>query len=214
MNNENNKDSKLNNMQNLKQNFYLRLNIIRTRLVVLRNDLRTFKLGMNYLSPLMLAGLFLIVPNLSHANIFKCINKKGDVYYNDKPCPVTDKETKLKNIKDPKSKYIPKPFIEKKEVDEENKGIVVGKELQTEVESNKKKKDNNNEKQATDTTNNGNIKTKNTGEDKAKNYPVPPASFSMGNETKIPTVNELRALSGKSPLKKNERFEPSQEMEE
>jgi len=163
----------------------------------------------NYIT-LLVISIFLL-PNLSYATIYKCINKKGETYYNDKPCPVNAEETKLKNIKDPKSRYIPKPFIEKKEINGENKGIVVGKELQNDVKSNKKKKDNSDIKlQLTDTTDNAH-RIKNTGEDKSRNYPVPPASFSMENKDKIPTVNELRALSGKPPLKKNERYESSQE---
>ncbi len=35
------------------------------------------------------------------ASIFKCINSKGAVYYNDKPCPKRDKETRIKAVKDP-----------------------------------------------------------------------------------------------------------------
>ena len=33
--------------------------------------------------------------------IFKCTNIKGAVYYNDRPCPVTDKEKKMRAVKDP-----------------------------------------------------------------------------------------------------------------
>ena len=87
-------------------------------------------------------SLVLLAPSLSYATIFKCIDKKGEVYYNDKPCPINAKETKLKNIKDPKSKYIPKSFVEKKE-GLVTKGIVVGKESTKNIDSigkNKKRK--------------------------------------------------------------------------
>lgn len=43
----------------------------------------------------------------SHAEIFKCTNKNGDIYYNDKPCPVLDKEKKMNHIEDIKNGYVP-----------------------------------------------------------------------------------------------------------
>lgn len=38
-----------------------------------------------------------------HETIFKCINSKGDIYYNDRPCPTKDKEKKIKVAITPKS---------------------------------------------------------------------------------------------------------------
>lgn len=42
------------------------------------------------------------------AEIFKCTNKAGKVYYNDKPCPMNQKEKKIQASKDPVNGYIPK----------------------------------------------------------------------------------------------------------
>lgn len=39
--------------------------------------------------------------------IFKCVNKEGATYYNDKPCPKQDEQTKFKAVKDPVNGYIP-----------------------------------------------------------------------------------------------------------
>lgn len=44
----------------------------------------------------------LFVTNQAQAEIFKCVNQQGAVYYNDKPCPKKDTETQIKNTKDPK----------------------------------------------------------------------------------------------------------------
>jgi hypothetical protein len=47
--------------------------------------------------------------------MFKCVSTKGDVFYNDKPCPVTEKETLIKADKAPKNAYIPPAFVNDKE---------------------------------------------------------------------------------------------------
>jgi len=98
-----------------------------------------------YLSFFMIIG-FLLAPNLTKAAIFKCVNKKGDVYYNDKPCPENNKETKLKAVKDPKNGYVPKPFVEKIEEVKSVKGIVVGNDdtKKKESKNDAKKRDNEN----------------------------------------------------------------------
>jgi len=100
---------------------------------------------MTYLSFFMIIGL-LLTPNLTKAAIFKCVNKQGAVYYNDKPCPKNNKETKLKAVKDPKNGYISKPFVEKTEKVKSVKGIVVGNDETKEKESKNdaKKRDNEN----------------------------------------------------------------------
>jgi len=77
-------------------------------------------------------GLFLhlitilLLSSVSHANqIFKCVNAKEEVYYNDKPCPIGNTESKISAIKDPENGYIPPKFIPEK-LDDNNKGVVVG----------------------------------------------------------------------------------------
>ena len=59
----------------------------------------------------LLAQLSIMLP--AHAEIFKCTNKQGKVYYNDKPCPVESDEEKLQNEKDPVNGYVP-DFSDKK----------------------------------------------------------------------------------------------------
>lgn len=51
---------------------------------------------------------FSITSQMVSAEIFKCTNKQGAVFYNDKPCPKNDKEKKINAVKDPKNGYIPK----------------------------------------------------------------------------------------------------------
>jgi len=43
----------------------------------------------------------------AQSEIFKCTNSKGGVYYNDKHCPVKDKEQELKAVKDVANGYTP-----------------------------------------------------------------------------------------------------------
>jgi len=43
----------------------------------------------------------------SHAAIYKCVKANSEVFYNDKPCPVADKETEFNSVKDPENGYIP-----------------------------------------------------------------------------------------------------------
>jgi len=140
----------------------------------------------NCLSLLVTLFVFLL-PNLSYATIFKCINKNGETYYNDKPCPVNAKETKLKNIKDPKSKYIPKPFVEKKEAFVA-KGIVVGKESTKNIDSIGKDKKRKNEKFSAKESSN---KTQDSNhESTTQSSASSPSPFPEGSDLKIPTVQE------------------------
>ena len=87
------------------------------------------------------------VPQPVQAGIFKCTNQQGAVFYNDKPCPVKDKEKVLRSVKDPKSVYIPKPLkieandVNKKESNNAVKGVVIGRESKA-TESKSKDKEN------------------------------------------------------------------------
>jgi hypothetical protein len=49
---------------------------------------------------------FILLAN-TQAEIFKCTNLKGAVYYNDKPCPKDNKEQKIKAQKDVLNGYVP-----------------------------------------------------------------------------------------------------------
>ena len=50
----------------------------------------------------MVMSSSLLVTDQAQAEIFKCVNQQGAVYYNDKPCPSKDIETQIRNAKDPK----------------------------------------------------------------------------------------------------------------
>lgn len=63
----------------------------------------------------------------AEAEIYKCTNKKGAIYYNDKPCPVEDAEKKIKNEKDVVDGYVPSAPVTNKSIDQ-GKGISVGGE--------------------------------------------------------------------------------------
>ncbi len=63
--------------------------------------------------------------SLSHAEIFKCTNEQGKVFYNDKPCPVTDKEKKIMAEKDVENGYVPPEFKPASDIIA-RKGLVIG----------------------------------------------------------------------------------------
>ena len=48
------------------------------------------------------------------AEIFKCTNKAGKVFYNDKPCPSLDDEKKMRSEKDVVNGYVPPAITEDK----------------------------------------------------------------------------------------------------
>lgn len=78
-----------------------------------------------------IAGLLLVqmvtvsaAPEAPGGKIFKCTNNQGEVYYNDKPCPIEDDEKTLRSEKDVLDGYIPPSF--KADKFEQRKGVVVG----------------------------------------------------------------------------------------
>lgn len=81
------------------------------------------------LSFLLMSGFVvsaqMFVTEQVHAEIFKCINEQGAIFYNDKPCPVKDTETQIKAVKDPKNGYVPAFVVEKTEENSAD-GIIVG----------------------------------------------------------------------------------------
>ncbi len=60
----------------------------------------------------------------THAEIFKCTNVKGKVYYNDRPCPKKDTEKEMRSEKDVKNGYAPPTFV--KDIETKRKGVTVG----------------------------------------------------------------------------------------
>lgn len=76
-----------------------------------------------FIGPIMLLASQLVV-GAAHAEIYKCTNKQGSVYYNDKPCPVEDDEKKINNEKDPVNGYVPPGFVKDKGA--QRKGAMVG----------------------------------------------------------------------------------------
>lgn len=67
-------------------------------------------------------GVFVqsIIMTPVEAEIFKCTNKTGDVYYNDKPCPIKDDEKKIRNEKDVLNGYTPSARDERNTSTEKN----------------------------------------------------------------------------------------------
>jgi len=73
----------------------------------------------------------------AQATIYKCINSQAEVYYNDKPCPVTEIERTMKAVKDPKGGYIPPKFVPDV-VKSATPGVVVGNESGRKLDRSKK----------------------------------------------------------------------------
>ena len=93
-----------------------------------------------FLSVLVLVPLLMALE--AHATIYKCVDANAEVYYNDKPCPVTDIERKIKAVKDPEGGYIPPEFVAD-QAKSASPGIVVGNESGRKLDqSNKDKSDN------------------------------------------------------------------------
>jgi hypothetical protein len=80
----------------------------------------------------------LLMTTQSYATIYKCVNSQAEVYYNDKPCPITNIERKIKAVKDPEGGYIPPAFKEDVSKARRNNGVVVGEENQRKLLSNNK----------------------------------------------------------------------------
>ena len=79
----------------------------------------------------------------AQAAIYKCINPQAEVYYNDKPCPVTAIESQMKAVKDPVGGYIPVPFspsniAEKGMQKSGKKGLIIGDDITSKDVSSKK----------------------------------------------------------------------------
>ncbi|KAG1682877.1 hypothetical protein GQR58_010671 [Nymphon striatum] len=63
-------------------------------------------------------------PEAPDGKIFKCTNKQGEVYYNDKPCPVEDDEKRIRSENDVINGYVPPGY--KKEQLKQRVGVSVG----------------------------------------------------------------------------------------
>ena len=89
-----------------------------------------------------------------HAKIYKCVKANNDVYYNDKPCPVSDAETQIKSEKDPVNGYIPPDFVKDKNNLKSSVGVVVGEESLRNID--KTSKDNSKSESLNDKNSGGN----------------------------------------------------------
>ena len=74
--------------------------------------------------------------------IYKCVNAKAEVYYNDQPCHVTTIERKLKAVKDPEGGYTPPGFVTE-EAKSGSTGVVVGGVSSRKLGNSKKDKSDN-----------------------------------------------------------------------
>ncbi len=146
---------------------------------------------------------FVFVFNPAQAGIYKCISQKGSVYYNDKPCPKRDKEIRMKAVKDPKSRYIPKSFVKDRKNIKPTKGIVVGKD------SIKEKAKNRTNKRKNENLSGDSMSKKTLGSTINRDSVSASASSlstmkTESNNTRIPTVEEdLKAVLGRAATQKN-----------
>ena len=87
----------------------------------------------------VLAVSFLLIPFKASAEIYKCENSKKEIFYNDMPCPVLDKETEISAVKDPKNGYVFPAFVVDK--NKKNKrGLIKQRNTKT-TQANTKDKD-------------------------------------------------------------------------
>ena len=90
-------------------------------MVSYKKQLSVFMFGM-----VVTATSSMFITSQAQAEIFKCVNQQGEVYYNDKPCPTKDIETQIRNTKDPKGGASqPQEFSNLQVIDEN----ISGKEL-------------------------------------------------------------------------------------
>lgn len=76
----------------------------------------------------------------AHAEIFKCTNKEGKVFYNDKPCPSLDDEKKMRSEKDVVNGYVPPVLKEGKKQPNKMDNQTLRKSIESPKQTNKKKK--------------------------------------------------------------------------
>ncbi len=65
----------------------------------------------------------LLSVSTASAEIFKCTNSKGKIYYNDKACPTNQKEKKLNAVKDPVNGYVPPAIVAAEAVEKAKKKV-------------------------------------------------------------------------------------------
>lgn len=58
---------------------------------------------------------FGFIVNIANADIYKCESEDGVTFYQEKPCPVKDKQTEMAAVKDPKGGYIAPDLVTGKE---------------------------------------------------------------------------------------------------
>lgn len=87
--------------------------------------------------PYMVGVLFLSITPIVEAKIYKCVNIENKVFYNDKPCPILDKETKINAVKDPVGGYIPPALV--LDVKQKNANLLVKKKVDDTFSNNEKK---------------------------------------------------------------------------
>lgn len=94
------------------------------------------------LSSLIIVPLLFIAE--AQATIYKCVNAKAEVYYNDKPCPVSEIERQLKSVNDPEGGYIPPAFVSDKEKTASKSAVVGSTSERTINKTEKETSDNSN----------------------------------------------------------------------
>lgn len=137
----------------------------------------------------------LLMATQVQATIYKCVNAEAEVYYNDKPCPVTTIERTLKGVKDPKGGYIPPKFV----ADEEksaSSGVVVGEQSGRKLDRSKNDKSDSSE----NTSNSGN--SSGSGTRTSSSDSSSKSSESTNTASSSGTSNNGSSLGNKSDSKR------------
>jgi len=142
------------------------------------------------LSICSLTLVHLIFSATAQATIYKCINAKAEVYYNDKPCPLNDKESEIKAVKDPEGGYIPPEYVADP-VDQSIESVFVGKE------DTKKINDRNLEERNSVKKSNGKIASDTANNNSSENNSYPSQSGSSSGQNSNMSENKVDSGSAK-----------------
>ncbi len=137
----------------------------------------------------------------ANAQIFKCTNASGQVYYNDKPCPVVDNEKKMRSEKDVVNGYAPPLEIEGKKTLKKGLKSTFKKQSKTITKTAKKKSNgtnknsslkNNSKLKGKSQRGNGSASGINKKHEEASKQPLPTGNYADRKRT----IEDKRAYLG------------------
>ncbi len=109
---------------------------------------------------------YVLTVNIAQAAIFKCVNNQGATYYNDRPCPVSNKETLMRAAKNPKGGYVPPQFVAEQQK-AKKRGVVVGAGSKS-TKLNKNQNNNSNQANSSNSNSNNNSVNGSTASEKSQ----------------------------------------------